>query len=144
MSQFIILNPYLQSLCLSLIFSIFGKRYIITEITFVSYWCRASNFIKTKQQIRRTFRLNKNCRKCKEGYGVLECLSRELTAKGFELKIDWTAFKSPDLAAVCSSSLPPFDFCGLPINSFRLHSPPLLDECSTSLSASTLFFFSLW
>lgn len=65
------------------------------------------------------------------GYGVLECLSLELIARGFDLRIDWTAFKSPDLAAAWrSTSPPPAAALGpLPILSFRPLSLDLLLLC---------------
>lgn len=40
-----------------------------------------------------------NRTKIKIGYGVLEWLSLELVAKGFEMQMDWSLRRSPDLAA---------------------------------------------
>lgn len=68
------------------------------------------------------------------GYGVLECLSLELTAKGFEAKIELTAMRSPDLAAVWSSSAV-LGFRGLPICSFFFR------ECTTQHSSAQQLSF---
>lgn len=79
------------------------------------------------------------------GYGVLECLSLELTAKGFEAKIELTAMRSPDLAAMWSSSAV-LGFRGLPICFFfatTVHKPnpsELWCQCTTEHSSAQLSF----
>lgn len=46
----------------------------------------------------------------KKGYGVLECLSLELTAKGLEEQKSCTALRSPVRAAACTSISDCFEF----------------------------------
>lgn len=59
----------------------------------------------------------------RKGYGVRECLSLELTERGFEAQMDWTVWRSPDLAAVWRSSLELEAFLGLPMSISSLKNP---------------------
>ena len=91
-------------------------------------WKRFQNYFPGNKQ--RTVEKHKKEDKGKKGYGVLECLSLTLTAKGSELRIDSTTLRSPDLAAPWRSC-PLLGFWGFPIVTLLSdvsYRPELLNE----------------